>query len=202
MVLPRFSLQQQFGKYPLACIVDSSEILSDFTQQLRAAGWPRCCHIAPHPSDFGFPTGCLLHCSVLNLNTLRQVWDAQKELVLQLRLHELPPDYDTRLVLAIDCEITDFECYEMRELVRNCRNYHTMLLLRVPSCSSVPVAMLENTDLLTLTQPLAGMYTRFCQSEISFASFEQAIKDYIALVIQPRAVVRVQTYDRVATDKT
>lgn len=207
MLLPRFSLQEQIGRHPLACILSSSDIFCQVLQHLRSTGWPRCCHIAAEPSDFGFPSGSLVHCKTLDLSTLRQLWDVQKELVLQLRLHELPVDYDTRLVLAIDCAVNDFDSFEMRELVRNCRNYHTLLLLRVRTFATVPTHILENSDVLVLAQPQSdtvnrALYTRFCQSEITFAKFEQALKDYNALVIQPRAVVRVQSYGRVASDKT
>jgi hypothetical protein len=175
-----------------------SYLTRDVLYRLHCAGFPRCVIFSQTETAncffSDFIPGVFIH-SPFNLNTLTDIWNKQKEIIMKQSCGQLDANQDTRiLILLDDCsfERKTFTSNVIREMVCNGRHYNLTLIITLQYLMDMPPTLRSNIDFAwffadNIRTNRERLYRQFCGFYPSYRTFEAVFEactgDYECMVV-------------------
>lgn len=190
IVVHRFNMDLITRK-PACCMLcgmrgsGKSQLLKDILYRLHRAGIPRACVFSATEDSncfFGdFIPPVFIHCK-FDIEKLTQIYESQTDLTMKMKVGQVPPDTDPRIVLVLDDMAFDRKLMRstiLREIFFNSRHVHIYFFVTSQYICDVPVAMRSNVDVAFFmaesgTLNRERIYKQACNFYPDFATFNKA----------------------------
>ncbi len=177
-----------------------SVLLKDLLYRFHQSGVPRVVVMSPTEQVNGFFSTFIppvfIH-SPISIEALDAVWAAQNDLAMRLKVGQLSPDTNIKLLLVLDDCAYDkkfLACRTLRDVFLNGRHSQIIVIVTLQYLLDLPVALRSNAEVLFFQREdglknLERIHSQVC-SFMPFKTFRQVFEtvtaNYESMVVLPK----------------